>query len=254
MRACPLMFYLKTVISDLACLILFKARDDCGSVNWLGENIRAVIVSHLLFTLDPKAELQQDKEIKLVHIHTVYCFVFFFPQMKHLQFECYTWMCTFETSGVVKPHCTHSYATEVWISRGKTRRVVPNNTVQKLEPLRASSLTSCTFGLCRAAEQPHLLHAFSSSSAPSFSRPAMTSTSACLVAPEGRWLCKAKKKRKKMLAGLKQIWMITMKTMYLYSERVESSVVSGFHWDGSPWYKTTLCVHQSKHNILSRTM
>lgn len=26
--------------------------------------------------------------------------------MKHLQFECYTWMCTFETSGVVKPHCT----------------------------------------------------------------------------------------------------------------------------------------------------
>lgn len=33
MRACPLMFDLKTVISDLAYLILFKARHDCGSVN-----------------------------------------------------------------------------------------------------------------------------------------------------------------------------------------------------------------------------
>lgn len=202
MRVCPLMFCLKTVISDLAYLILFKARDDCGSVNWLGENIRAVIVSHLLFTLDPTAELQQDKEIKLVHIHTVYCY-FFPPQMKHLQFECYTWMCTFETSGVVKPHCTHSYATEVWISRGKTRRVVPNNTVQKLEPRRASSLTSCTFGLCRAAEQPHLLHAFSSSSSPSLSRPAMTSTSvASLPQKDGDlWGCFVKPKKKKKNVG-----------------------------------------------------
>lgn len=108
--------------------------------------------SHIFSSLWTQQQIFNKTEKSNLYTY-IYCLLCFFPKDETLTFDCYTWMCTFETSGVVKPHSTHSYATEVWTSRGKTRRVVQNNTVQKLEPLHASSSsqTSCTLAF---AEQP----------------------------------------------------------------------------------------------------
>lgn len=126
--------------------------------------------------------------------HT-YIVLFFSPKMKHLHLNV-TCECAL-LKQVVKSHSTHSYMIEVWTSRGKTRRVVRNNTVQKLEPLRASSSsqTSCTLDV--AEQQTNRISCtLSLSSSPSFSRLVMTSTSACLVSQKNGdlWECFGKNK------------------------------------------------------------
>lgn len=124
-------------------MILLIASDSCWSMNWLGENIRAVIVSHRLFTLDLTAASTTQRNQTCTHTGTY--IVVFSPQMKHLHLNV-TRECALLKQVVFKSHNTHRYATEELTSRGKTRRVVQNNTVHKLEPLRASppSETSCT--------------------------------------------------------------------------------------------------------------
>lgn len=160
-------------------------------MNWLGENIRAVIVSHLLFTLDPTADLQQDKEIKLVHIHILFV-VFFSPQMKHLHLT-------------VTPECALLKQVVWWSLTALTA------TRQRCERAEEKQEEWCKTTPCKSwslymrhhlrrppapwplpssrptAPPAHL----SLSSSPSFSRLVMTSTSACLVSQKDGdlWEC-----------------------------------------------------------------
>lgn len=192
------MFCLETLISDKAYLMLFKAGDYGGSMNWMGDNIRAVTVSHLLLTLDPTAELQQDKEIKLVHIQYIHCCFVFFPH----KWNTYIWMLH------VNVHFWNK-----WCGKASQHSQLRDRGVNKLRKNKKGGAkqhrakagpSTCVIiftdflhlGLWRAADQPHLLHAFSLSSSPSFSRLVVTSTNACLVSQKDGdlWECFGKNK------------------------------------------------------------
>lgn len=118
----------------------------------------SVIVSHRLITLEPTAELQKDKDIKLLHINILF---WFFPTNETLTFESYTWMCTFETSGVVKPYSFHSYATEVWTSRGKTewcKNPLCKSWSLHVRPYLHRLCASWPLPNCRATASPACFH------------------------------------------------------------------------------------------------